>query len=150
MSLDIIEMRRKAEAGSCVNQSTLGACFLYGIDVEINYQEAFHFLSAAAKQGASRAVLNLGRMYAKGLGIPSDISEAIRCFEAIAAPSNSSDAFAARIELGRIFAAGLGVDINRDLARKWYSAALDIAVKENDPSEIKEARVYVENINKQS
>jgi TPR repeat protein len=59
MALNIVEMRRKAEEGSYPSQCMLGLCYLYGIDVETNYEEAFRFLSAAAEQRASRAVLNL-------------------------------------------------------------------------------------------
>jgi uncharacterized protein len=72
MPTDINELRRKAEAGSCVAQSVLGLYYLYGLEVEVDYSEAFRFLSAAAEQGASRAVLNLGYMHAKGLGIPQN------------------------------------------------------------------------------
>jgi TPR repeat protein len=85
--MDLVEKRRKAEAGSCVAQTTLGISYLYGVDVAVDYKEAFKFLSAAATQGASRAVLNLGIMYAKGLGIPQNATEAIRLFEAVAKPS---------------------------------------------------------------
>jgi uncharacterized protein len=107
----IEEKRRKAEAGSCVAQTILGISYLYGHDVEVDYKEAFRFLSAAANQGASRAVLNLGIMYAKGLGIPQNVPEAVRLFEAVATPSDSSDAFAARIELGRLYSSGLGMSV---------------------------------------
>src|SRR5882672_11495024 len=121
MTFNIAEMRQEAEVGSCPSQCMLGLCYLYGIDVEVDYNEAFRFLSAAAEQRASRAVLNLGRMYAQGLGRQQNIPEAIRHFEAVAKPSDSSDAFPARIELGRLFSRGLGVPVNPKLALKWYS-----------------------------
>ena len=62
--MDIVEKRRKADAASCVAQSMLG--------LKVNYQEAFKYLSAT-DQGGSRATLNLGLMYAKGLGIYLDL-----------------------------------------------------------------------------
>ena len=86
MPLDIDDMRRKAETGNCVAQGMLGVCYLHGHDVEVDYKEAFRFLSAAAEFGASRAVLNLGRMYSQGLGIPQNVPEAIRLFEAVEDP----------------------------------------------------------------
>jgi len=147
MPMDIVDMRRKAEAGSCVAQGTLGICYLYGHDVEVDYKEAFRFLSAAAEQGASRAVLNLGRMYAQGLGVPQNVSEAIRLLEAVGRPASSTDAFAARIELGRIFARGVGIPIDTESARKWYSAAIDLASDEEDPEDLREARAYVAQAN---
>lgn len=148
MAFNIAEMRRKAEEGSCPSQCMLGLCYLYGIDVETNYEEAFRFLSAAAEQRASRAVLNLGRMYAKGLGVQQNIPEAIRHFEGVAKPSDSGDAFPARIELGRLFSRGLGIPADPKLALKWYSAALEIATDDDDPEEVKEAREYVQDKNK--
>jgi hypothetical protein len=84
--------RRKAEAESCVAKTIVGISYLYGCIVEVDYKQAF--LSAA---GTSRAVLNLGTMHAKGLGIPHHLPEAIRLFEAVAKPSHSPDALAARI-----------------------------------------------------
>src|SRR6266571_2390579 len=108
MVFNIAEMRQSAEEGSCPSQCMLGLCYLYGIDVEVDYKEAFRFLSAAAEQHASRAVLNLGRMYAQGLGIEHNVSEAIRHFEAVAKLPSSGDTFQARIELGRLFSRGLG------------------------------------------
>lgn len=144
MALNIEQIRLKAEAGSCVNQCMLGLCYLYGVDVEINYGEAFRLLSAAARQRSSRAVLNLARMYAKGLGIQQDVHQAIRYFESVATPSDSSDAFESRIELGRIFSRGLGVPVDTVLAVKWYKAAIDIAAEGDDLQDLREARDYVE------
>jgi hypothetical protein len=143
MPLNIAEIRQKAEAGSCVHQCVLGLCYLYGTDVDLDYKEAFRWLSAAAAQGASRAVLNLGYMYAQGLGIPQNVPEAVRLFTAVARPSNSSDAFAARIELGRIFSQGLGILADPNAGLKWYSAAIALATDEEDSEDLKEARAYM-------
>ena len=145
--MDIEEKRRKAEAGSSVAQTTLGISYLYGYDVKVDYQEAFRFLSAAASQGTSRAVLNLGIMYAKGLGIPQNASEAVRLFEAVAKPSDSSDAFAARIELGRLYSLGLGIPADAQKALKWYKAALTLAADTEDSEDLREARKYIQQTN---
>jgi uncharacterized protein len=146
--LNIHEIRRNAESGSTPSQCVLGLCYLYGVDVEINYEEAYRFLSMAAEQRASRAVLNLGRMHAQGLGIEQNTPEAIRHFEAVAKPPGSSDAFAARIELARIFARGWNIPVDKDLALKWYSSAIEIVTSEDDPEEEKEARDYIEQLHK--
>ena len=142
MSLDIADLRRKAEAGSCVSQSVLGCCYLYGIDVEVSYGEAFRLLSAAANQGASRAALNLGAMYAKGLGVSQDVREEIRRLEAVAKPDNSSDAFLARIELGRIYSQW-AIPANPAAALTWYSAAVALTAPEDDSAELREAKEYI-------
>jgi TPR repeat protein len=141
--MDLEEKRRKAEAGSCAAQSLLGISYLYGYDVAVDYKEAFRFLSAAASQGASRAVLNLGLMHAKGLGIPQNVPEAIRLFESVAKPSDSSDAFAARIELGRLYSSGLGTPVDDEQALSWYQAAVALANDGEDSEELREARDYV-------
>lgn len=142
LNLNIAQIRQDAEAGSCVSQCQIGLCYLYGLNVEINYQEAFRFLSAAAEQRASRAVLNLGRMYAQGLGIEQNVPEAIHHFEDVA--WNTVDAFPARLEMGRLYARGLGVPVDKDNALHWYSLALEIATDEDDEDEVKEVREYVE------
>ncbi len=142
MPANITEIRKRAEAGSCVAQSILGISYLHGIDVGVDYKEAFRFLSAAANQGASRPLLNLAHMYAKELGIPQDLPQAIRLLEAVARPGASSDAFAARIELGRIFSRSLGILADTDAAVQWYSAAVAVAPDE-DCEEVREARAYI-------
>jgi TPR repeat protein len=129
LHLDIAQIRNEAEGGSCVSQCQIGLCYLYGLNVEINYQEAFRFLSAAAEQGASRAILNLGRMYAQGLAVGQNAPEAIRRFEDVA--WNTVDAFSARIEMGRLYARGLGVPVDKAKALHWYSLALEIAAGED-------------------
>jgi TPR repeat protein len=141
--MDIEEKRRLAEAGSCAAQSILGLSYLYGYNVEVDYKEAFRFLSAAADQGSSRAVLNLGIMHAKGLGIPQNVPEAIRLFEAVANPSDSSDAFAARIELGRIYSSGLALPVDIAKAVSWYRAAVALVRESEDSEDLREARTYL-------
>jgi len=39
--MNIRELRQKAESGSVVAQSMLGICYLDGIEVPIDYREAF-------------------------------------------------------------------------------------------------------------
>src|ERR1700722_14953235 len=113
--MNIHELRRRADSGSPVDQSVLGLCYLYGVDVEVDYKEAFRLLSLA---GTSRAVANLARMYAEGLGISKDFAEAIRLYKAVA-----KFEFRAQFELGRIYSRGVGVPTDHDEALRWYSAA---------------------------
>jgi uncharacterized protein len=136
------EIQRRAEAGSCPAQTLLGIAYLYGYEVEINYSAAFKFLSAAASQGASRAVLNLGVMHAKGLGIAQNLVEAVRLLEAVARPSDSSDAFAARMELGRLYS-GLGTPTDSKKALFWYEAAITLSSGGEESADIREARDYL-------
>jgi TPR repeat protein len=50
--VNIPDLRQKAASSSVVAQSALGICYLDGVDVAVDYSEAFRFLSAAAGQGA--------------------------------------------------------------------------------------------------
>jgi TPR repeat protein len=86
-------------------------------------------------------------MYAQGLGVGQDLPEAIRHFEAVAKPSDSGDAFPARIELGRIFSHGLGVPSDTNMALKWYASAIEVATDTDDPEEKEEVRKYLDNAN---
>jgi uncharacterized protein len=149
--LNIQKLRRGADSGSRVDQAVLGICYLYGVDVEVDYKEAFQLLSLPR---TPRATVNLARMYAEGLGIPQDTAEAIRLYKEAAA----KDEFRAQLELGRIYSRGVGIPADRDEALKWYSAAA--ARKDDDCvddpvtaafvgsgtlEEIHEAKTYVAN-----
>jgi uncharacterized protein len=135
--MDIRDLRQKAESGSCVAQSILGSCYLDGIDVEADYQEAFRLLSMAASQGASRAVVNLARMHAEGLGTRRNVPEAIRLYKTVA-----NVEFLAPVELGRIYSRGLGVPSDPREALKWYTAAAE-RKGIGDCEELREAKEYV-------
>ena len=65
--MNISDLKQKAESGSLAAQSILGSCYLEGIEVEVDYSEAFRLLSAAAGRGVPRALANLARMYAGGI-----------------------------------------------------------------------------------
>jgi TPR repeat protein len=139
-SMDIPDLRRKAEAGSVVAQSILGICYLHGINVEADCREAFRLLSAAAAKGASRAQLNLGHMYFEGMGIPPDVPQALRLYHAAAEKGE----FDAQIQLGRIYSRGTGASIDFDAALRWYTFALSQRTRVRADDEIEEAREFVE------
>ncbi len=117
--MDVVELRKKADSGNVAAQSILGVSYLYGLDTSVSYPEALRFLRAASDGGASRAVVNLGRMYAEGYECDPDIAAAIRLYEAVAKVE-----FFAALELGRIYSNGRGVAADKDAAHKWYLLAL--------------------------
>jgi uncharacterized protein len=77
----------------------LGTCYLEGVEVQIDHKEAFRLLSAAAKQGASRAMANLAYMYAKGPGTTKNLQEAVPLYEQAA----EAGEFLAQVELARMY-----------------------------------------------
>jgi len=122
-------------------KTALGICYLDGIDVPVDYAEAYRLLSVAAEGGASRAQLALGQMYAEGHGIPTDLAQARRLFELAAERGE----FIAQIELGRMYSRGVGVPNNQKLALKWYSAAAAQESRVDDYEEVREAKAYLAN-----
>ena len=138
--MSISDLREKAESGSVVAQSVLGLSYSYGMGVEIDYKEAFRFLSAASKEGAPRAMANLAHMHMEGLCIPKNGPEALRLFHAAA----EAGEFLAQIELARIYLYGVEVAPDPEAALKWYSAALAQQGRVEDGEEMREARRYVE------
>src|SRR4029077_15134408 len=110
-----------------------------GINVEVDYKEAFRLLTAAAEQGAARAMANLAYMNAEGLGISKNLSEAVRLDEAAA----ESGEFLAQVELGRMYSRGVGVPACPSAARKWYSAAAAQEASVSDCEELHEAKAYI-------
>jgi len=138
--MDIPYLRQKAESGNCAAQCILGICYLDGIDVEVDYREAFRLLSAAADQGASRAIVSLARMNADGIGVSKNPHEAIRLYEMVGHAE-----FLAAVELGRIYSRGLGVPTDRSKALKWYSIAVSKENSVPDSEDLREAKAYVAN-----
>ena len=110
-----------------------------GIDVEVDYKEAFRLLSAAADQGAPRAKMNLARMYAEGLGTSKNVEEAVQLYEEAA----EGGEFLAQVELGRIYSRGVGVPVNAEVARKWYTIAAAQEASVGESEELQEAKAYV-------
>jgi uncharacterized protein len=115
-----------------------GSASLDGADVEVNYQEAFRLLLAAAKQGTSRSVVNLARMYEEGLGVEKDVAEAIRLYKTVAKVE-----FFAQIALGRIYSSGKSVVADRAQALRYYSSAIEWGDRVVDCEEMQEAKEFV-------
>jgi len=138
--MNIRELHQSAESGSAAAQCVLGVCYLDGMEVDVDYQKAFKLLSTAAAHGLSRAVVNLARMYAQGLGTTASVHEAIRLYESVGKVE-----FLAAIELGRIYSHGLGVPADRAKASSWYQAAISQQDSDADCDELREAKTYLEN-----
>ena len=81
----------------------------------------------AAKAGHSRALLNLGFAYVRGVGVPQNYKRAREYFEMAAA----KDLAEAQYNLGLIYEHGLGIDKDVPMAFKWYSLAVS---RQNAPA----------------
>ena|SRR5208337_2648792 len=138
--MNIANLREKARLGNVAAQTILGICYLDGVEVEADHEEAFRLLSAAAGRGASRAISSLARMYTDGLGVAKDPNEAIRLYEQAARRGE----FLAQIALGRMYSSGIGCPVDAAAAQEWYSAALAQAKAAGGcGDEIREAEEFV-------
>ena len=144
--MDVVELTRRAEAGSCAAQTALGLYYLFGYGpIEVDHGKAFRFLSLAAEKGASRAIANLGDMYARGLGIPQDVPKAIELYERVGRVE-----FFAALELGRIYSQGRGVAADQKKAVEWYFTVIRFERPEFNyealSEELNEAKEYVDRV----
>jgi len=46
LGLSIPDLRHRAESGSALAQTILGICYLEGVEVEVDHQEAFRLLAS--------------------------------------------------------------------------------------------------------
>ena len=138
MTLDIDDLRRHAANGSVVAQSVLGIACLEGIGCAPDYSEAFVWLSAAAEKRAPRAMVNLGRMYEHGQGVPPDPGRALELYRGGALGGE----FFGCIYLARLLASGKLGSVDEHAAVHWYGEALAQALV-NDSPEHHEAQAYV-------
>jgi len=105
---------------------------------------------AAAYEGrASRSFVHLGDMYAAGLGVAKDISEAIRHYKAVVGSE-----LRAQLALARVYAQGNGVNADPKEASRLYSSLAVCNHVHDDPAvaafagaltsaEVEEAKIYI-------
>ena len=106
-----------AQAGNRKAQFFLGV--LYESASNDKYKAA-HWYQRAAEQGYSDAQHNLGLAYARGLGTPKNIPEAVKWWRAAGLKGNSDSQY----NLGIIYATGAkGVNQNFKEAKRWWLLA---------------------------
>lgn len=93
---------------------------------EEDWEAAFQYDYAAAKQGSSRAMLYLGQMYLNGQGTERDIQAAVQALEGAAA-RNEAESFE---ELGNLFYQDELVERDDEKAFYWYGKAYAAGIKE--------------------
>ena len=147
---DFNEALEKAKAGSVVSQGYVGWCYLYGREIDVNYAEALRWLSSAAYEGrAARPFVLLGDMYASGLGVQSNLSEAVRHYKAVVDVE-----LRAQLALARIYSKEDGTTANQDEASRLYSSLAGCVHIYDDPAtaafvgaltstEVEEAKAYI-------
>ncbi len=139
VEMNIEELKIKSERGSTVAQGILGAMYLHGYEVEINYEEAFRLLTLSAEKGAARSLWNLGTMYEKGLGTKQDLSRARELYRRA---TERGEALAG-VYFARMYVNGIGGPVDNESALRGYKLAANQASQMEPCEEISEALQYV-------
>jgi TPR repeat protein len=84
-----------------------------------DYRRAYQEWKAAAEAGQAEAEFDLGLLYAQGLGVRRDLSEAMRLYRSAADKGNAEAEFA----LGRIYLRGWGTPRDEVDAIRWMMMA---------------------------
>ncbi len=94
-----------------------------GDELEQLYSDdkAARWIQIAAGQGTREAQFNFGRMYDKGIGVPSDQAEAAKWYRKAAEQGLSS----AQNSLGLCYQEGRGLPQNYSEAVRWYRRSAD-------------------------
>lgn len=110
-----------AQSNSLVDIVNLGKCFLYGIGVEENPNEAARLFERAAKKGDAEAMYLMGNSFFYGLGNPKNYEIAIDYYRKAVEKGSPS----AMYSLGVCYELGKGVKQNKKKAEKFYKCAAD-------------------------
>ena len=116
---DIATLKKAAEQGNAVAQSSLAAHYVNGIGVQQDDKQGFAWYRKAAEQGNAEAQFIIGDMYVKGKGVPQDVKQG---FSWNLKAAEQGIAEAQRI-LGIMYAKGEGVPRNNVKAYAWSSLA---------------------------
>lgn len=97
-------------------------------DEDPDYESAFPYLVAAADKGHTGAQCLLGAMYAEGIYVEQDESEAFRLY-LDAAEKGETMAF---VDLSIVYLFGTGTAKNLREAKRWAQAAVDAGIEKAD------------------
>jgi hypothetical protein len=84
-----------------------------------NYELAWREWKASAEEGVAEAQFDLGVLYAQGLGVRRDLTEAVNWYRKAAQQGNAEAEFA----LGQLFSRGWGVPRDEADALRWFQMA---------------------------
>ena len=117
--MNIKQIIENAEAGDIKSQSSLGAMYLQGHVVSIDYEKAFYWIAKAVAQGDICAMYNLGCMCKNGEGALEDYEKAFYWFSKAA----EQGFYAALNYLGVMYRDGDGVDEDFEEAYIYFAIA---------------------------
>ena len=114
--------KKAASQGLILAQLYLGDMYFYGRGVEKDHLMAVRCYEAAADQGSTDAICNLGYMYEKGFGgLPQSSAEAYELYYKAADRRNRN----AQFNLGVMYENGSYVKKDLNEAKRWYRLSAD-------------------------
>lgn len=116
-----LRFRKAAELGHAEAQCKLGDCYVKGIGVSRDLNEAMRWYRRSAEQGHAEALLKQGIFYAEGIGGQKDWRAALRCFAKSAKQGNAD----AQYMLALAHIDGEIVEKNMNEARSWLSKSAE-------------------------
>lgn len=120
---DALEAFKLASKEGITNATAkVGRYYLYGVDIEEDYEKAFLHLEEAAEKLDAEAQFLLGRAYTKGFGVEIDYDKGLNYLLL----SGNQDHKEAVRELCGVYDEGIGREQNLEEAYKWYEKAEEI------------------------
>ena len=105
-----------AKNGDMYGQYNAGVCYLRGLGVSQNYEQAAYWFRKSADQGLADAQYALANRYYNGEGVTQDYVQAVDWYRKAA-----DQGFAvAQNNLGVCYGEGRGVSMSKELAVVWY------------------------------
>jgi hypothetical protein len=124
--MDIVQVRKMAEAGNAEAQSKLGVLYASGVGMKMDKREAVSWYRKSAEQGYPVGQWNLAFMYVRGEGVAADFTEARQLFR-----KSAENGFAnAQYDLGMMLLQGLGGKQDQNEAEKWFRMAAEQGYRE--------------------
>lgn len=115
------------ERGDRQAAENLGYCYYYGRAVEIDYEKAFKYFLKGALDNRLNSLYKVGDMYAKGLYVKEDKTEAAKIYEKCY--THMDDEYKSIIgadicmRMGNVYFEGMGREKNYFEAIKYYQQA---------------------------
>ncbi len=110
-----------AQQGHAASQYSLGLCFLHGLEVKADAQQAFKLFNSAAKSGLPEAQAEVGRCCLEGIGAKQSYSDAFKWLSKAA----KQEYVGAYANLGLCYYKGYGTKVNCESAAKYLLKAAE-------------------------
>jgi tetratricopeptide (TPR) repeat protein len=114
---DLSALQQRAQAGDLTAQFSLGKSYYIAGD----YKQALAWFGQAAQQGSAPAQINVGSMFANGMGVSRDYTQAVAWYRKAADQGNPQ----AQTDIAFMLANGRGITLDYAKAAEWYRKAAD-------------------------